>query len=441
MNDKTQIPGPVGIPVVGCYWAFIEDPLNFLRETAAQYGDISKFSLFGIPCVLLNHPALIGEILVQHGKSTCKAKDYQELRGVFGNGLLLAEGEEWQHNRRIMQPEFIKSRIRDYRKIVLECTHRHLQTWQDGDIVDLGKEMSTITADIASRAFFNHDLSHNSVILTDALDQFTELFSKLFSARLRLPLKFPTPGSLKAWKAVGKISRVVDDILEQTKTTNDGETNLLTRLRQAKGRDGQPLSNRQIKDELTTLIIAGHETTALSLVYACVAAASDKPIWDGMRHEASQFEASACERDTDYTMQVFMESMRLYPPAWGIGREALEDIHIDGYTISKGTQIMMCPAVVHHDPRFFENPQTFSPERWTSENKRKLAKHAYFPFGLGPRSCIGMNFALDEGALILAEIARSFDLARCDTEPLRFQPGITLRPRDPVMMKISVFDP
>ncbi|HFE39111.1 MAG TPA: cytochrome P450, partial [Gammaproteobacteria bacterium] len=407
MNNHKTIPGPKGIPVVGSYWDFIEEPLEFLRSTAANFGDISGFSLFGIPCVLLNHPALIGEILVRQAKATCKAKDYQELRGVFGNGLLLAEGDEWQHNRQIMQPEFIKSRIRDFRKTVTECTSRRLDSWHDGTIIDLGAEMSAITADIAARVFFNHDLAENSKRLTESLDQFTTLFSKLFSARLRLPLKFPTPGSRKAWKAVDRISSIVDHILAPV-DNQSGKTNVLTRLRQANGLDGQPLSAQQIKDELTTLIIAGHETTALSLAYGCFAASTNRPIWERLRADARQDDNNSQDRDVTYAMEVFMESMRLYPPAWGIGREALEDIQIDGYTIVKGTQIMMCPAVVHHDPRFFKDPEAFLPERWISENRRKLQKHAYFPFGLGPRSCIGMNFALDEGALILSDIAKGF---------------------------------
>jgi cytochrome P450 len=434
----SAIPGPRGLPIVGCHWELCEDPLKFLRKAAADYGDVCGFSLFGIPCVLVSHPTLIAEVLIRNMENTKKARDYQELRLVFGNGLIVADNGPWRPHRNLMQPDFAHARIAEHGPAIERRTQARLATWKQGKTVDIAREMSAITVEIVGETLFGVELKEKADEIADALDAFMQRYAEFFSKKLRLPLKFPTPSSWRAWKATDRLRDVVAEILAQGRRSKD-ENNLLAHLLKAEKQGETPLTEQEIADELMTLMIAGHETTSLALTYAIVLGCRHREVWQRLNHEAKAgpVSASAAPGKISYVRQVVEEAMRLYPPAWGIAREALTDIKLGDYVVPKGTQVMMCAAVLHRDKRFFDGPDEFIPERFATEARKQLPKHAYFPFGLGPRSCIGAQFALFEAERILPMIARSFDLSIVSGGDLDVIPAVTLRPKSVILAHID----
>lgn len=445
-------PGPSGRRILGNTPEFRRDVLGFFTRCAREYGDLVAFRLGPQRCCLVNDPALIEEVLVRLDDRLRKGWDLRQLEFVLGRGLLTNEGGDWYRQRRLIQPAFHNRRIREYARLMGRRSVERAAGWEDGRPLDVHAEMMALTLGIVGEALFGAELSGRVEAVGRALDRVMVQFERMLRGWLPIPLSFPTPGNLAARRALAELDRVVYEIIDRRRAARvgaagadpDQETDLLGSLLAIRDEEGRRLSERRLRDETITLLLAGHETTAIALAWT---------LWLVARHPevdarlAGEIEALDPDRPPgpedveglSYAGAVLQEGMRLFPPAWGIGREPLEDVELGGYEIRRGTQIFLVPWVTHRDPRFFPEPERFLPERWTEEPSARpgggrLPKYAYFPFGGGPRYCIGSGFAMMEATIALATVLRRWRFETVPDHPVEPQPAVTLRPRHGIRM-------
>jgi len=380
---------------------FSRDQLRFLRELADEYGDVVEMRIFGAPWFVLNHPAEIEEVFVKQNKAMGRDGYIVILQRALGLGLLTNEGESWKRQRKLMAGAFTPKRIESYGDTMVEVTERELAGWRGGETLSLHDEMSRITMEIVA-------------------------------AVLKLPEWVPTPLNRRVSRAVADLDALVFEIIAERRASGEERNDLLGTLLAAQDDDGSGMTDQQLRDEAITLFLAGHETTALLLAHTFYLLSKQPEVERQLRAELEQVLAgrtptAADVRKLPYAERVLKESMRLLPPAWTTGREALEDVEINGVHIPKGAQILISQWVVHRDPRFFPNPEGFDPDRWLPERAKSIPRYAYFPFGGGPRVCIGNHFALMEATLVMASIMQRFHVELSPGQRLQLKPSVTLR--------------
>ncbi len=431
-------PGPKGSWLGGNLPDFRKARLDFLVQCAQEYGDMVKLRFAHRPIYLVNHPDPIEEVLVTQSKNFIKHFALRLNPLVLGKGLLTSDRDFWLHQRRLIQPIFLQSRIKSYGPAMVSATEKQLAEWKPGERRDIHVEMMRITLDIAARTLFGAEVGSDAHAVAEAMDVMQANFLSRFNSLLPLPLWIPTPANLRMHRAVKQLDAVLFRIISERRKHlppsppgtgvggEGGGGDLLSLLLQARSEDdGRGMSDKQLRDEAMTLFLAGHETTALVLSWSWYLLAQHPEI-----------EAKLCaELDTvlqgrtltvedwpklKFTEMVALESMRLYPPAYLIGREALADCVIAGYHVPRGMTLLLPQWVVQRDPRFWDEPEKFRPERWGEERVKTMPKFAYFPFGGGPRVCIGQQFAMMELVLILATIAQKFRF--------RLQEGVEVTP-------------
>ncbi|HZV01739.1 MAG TPA: cytochrome P450 [Planctomycetota bacterium] len=427
-----RLPGPRGTLLLGSLSEFRRDMLGFMTRCAREYGDMSGFRLAHLRVCLVNDPKLIEQVLVQERDRVRKPWDLRELEFALGKGLLTSEGELWKRQRRLIQPAFTHERIRGYGEIMVRRAQAMVASWKDGEVRDLHADMARVTLEIVCEALFGFDISNQADQIGGALELVMRQFERMFTSTIPLPLWFPTPGNLGARRAIRRMDEVVFGIVARRRASGEQRDDLLGRLLAAQDADGKGMSDQQLRDELLTLIGAGHETTAIALAWTFFLLGRHP---DVAARIASDLEALAGPPSVEdmgklaSTQEVVQESLRLYPPAWGIARENLEPIDLGGYHLERGTQIWLVNWVTQRDPRFFEEPEAFRPERFAPERASRIPKYAYFPFAGGPRSCVGMHFALLEATLVLACVLQKFRIELVPDHPVELQPSVTLRPR------------
>jgi cytochrome P450 len=429
-------PGPKAHLLINNLLEFDRDPLNFLLRSTRQYGDLVFFGAFGLGFHLFNHPDLIEHVLVTNNRNFIKDKGLRirSLRKIFGNGLLTSEGEFWIRQRRLAQPAFHRERIAAYGEVMVESTERMINNWRPGERRDIHQDMMHLTLEIVVKTLFGARTLFEKQDVTDAI----EVISRYFSSQTvyLFPFNFlPTPGQVRLERVIKKLDGIIQRIIRERRESGDEHDDLLSMLLQAQDDDGSRMTDRQLRDEVMTLFLAGHETTALSLSWTWYLLAQHPEIERKLVAELKETLNGRSARVADllrlhYLEMVVKEAMRLYPPAWIIGREALQGFEINGYFIPGGAQVSMSPWLMHRDQRYFDQPEEFRPERWASEQIKQLPKYAYFPFGGGPRLCIGNSFAMMEAKLILATIAQKFHLDLVPDQAVTPLPSITLRPRN-----------
>lgn len=423
-DPKLRPPGPRSPLFFGNVGAINKDPLGALTEWARRYGDFFHFKLLNFPVYLVARPELIEQVLVTQHRNFRKSRDYRGLAGIFGNGLLTSEGEFWMRQRRLMQPAFSHHKIPSYAAMMAEYTEKMLAGWQDGEERDAHEEMMALTLRIVTKALFGADVSGEAGDIGQAIG---DILRSLKTEALFFPIlqKIPTRRNRRYRAAISRLDRTIYRIIEERRRgRHQDSTDVLGMLLAARDQDGSAMSDEQLRDEMMTLFLAGHETTALALSWTWYLLALhpevERKLWAELDTGVS---------DSPYARMVLQESMRLYPPVWGIGREALAACDIGGYRIPAGSQIWISQWIAHHDERYFEQPDRFLPERWAGDLARRLPRFAYFPFGGGPRLCIGQSFALMEAVLILTTVARRFRLTLAPEARIVPLPSITLRPR------------
>jgi cytochrome P450 len=439
MNNKP--PGPKGQLIMGVMREFNRDTLGFI-ERCRDYGDVVRTRFLWVNAFFLYNPADIETMLTTNARSYRKA---QSLRSPFfhrlvGNGLVTSEGDFWRRQRRLAQPAFHRQRISSYGDIMVQYAQRTIANWQDGEQRDLSRDMTRLTLEIVVKTLFNSDVSKDADHVGQILTSLVKPFASQATLKWILDNRLPTPGHRRYFNAVSEIDRIVFRIIAERRASGYDEGDLLSMLLQAQDDDGTRMSDAQLRDEVMTLFLAGHETTALALSWSWYLLALNPEAEKKFHAELDEVLGGRTPTVADmpslkYTEMIAKEAMRLYPPAYAVGREAVEATEIGGFRVPKGTQLFAFQWVTHRDARYFEDPAAFKPERWTSEKSEQLPKYAYFPFGGGPRQCIGNYFAMLEIVLLLATIGQHFRFALTD-EKVEVLPVLSLRPKSGIKVKL-----
>lgn len=442
-------PGPPprrgGLHSLGYFLRFLVDPFGFIRQRFERYGDIYYAPSDGRGLYVLRHPDHIREVLaLQSGRFRKGHSAIERMSQVLGRGLLTADGEHWKRHRRMIQPAFHRRRLAAYAEVMVDETERTIAGWRDGEVRDIGREMVDLTLRIVSRALFGRDARGEVETVARAMDALNESFGR----PAILPPWVPTPGRARVRRAVADLDRLVYGMVEErrgaaARTSGPGSDDLLQALVDAVDEegDGASLTPREVRDELVTLLLAGHETTSHALTWTWMLL-SRNPHERARLHEelAAVPQARSVAFDDlealPLTRRVLEESMRLYPPAFMLARRAVEDAEVGGYVIPAGSEVVVWTWMTHHDPRWYPRPEAFEPDRFTPEASAERPKMAYLPFGGGPRSCIGAAFSLVESRLVLATIARRFELELVPGHRVRTKPGITLAPKGGMPMRL-----
>jgi cytochrome P450 len=391
----------------------------------------------------VSSPALIEEVLVKQAAHFRKDRVTRLLSRAVGAGLIVSGGELWKRQRRLMGPAFHQGELRAYGGVIVELARESVRPWRSGETRNVHEDMMALTLNIVAKLLFGANLAADAHDIGTTISTLMEDFSRELGLRALTPLaQLPTRASWRIQRGIRHLDRIVYKIIADRRAAADPGRDLLGLLLRAQDEDGSRMSDQQLRDEALTLFVAGHETTALVLTYALFLLAENPEHQATLAAEVAQVPAGrdAAFADVErlkFTEAVLLEAMRLYPPAWSVGREALDDVEIGGYRLPKGSTLFMSQWVVHRDPALFEDPESFRPDRWAGDAERRLPRFAYFPFGGGPRICIGNRFAMMEATLILAALARRFSFAPTPDTKLELLPSVTLRPRSPVRLKIA----
>jgi cytochrome P450 len=430
----TLPPGPKGRLLRGYLPEFRRDPTGLLTQVAREWGAIARLQLGPYDFYLLSHPDYIEQVLVTQNKLFVKGRGLEAAEPVLGQGLLSSEGDFWRRQRRLAQPAFHRSRIHEYGRTMVDFALQHMAGWQDGGEYDIAREMMHLTLAIAAKTLFSTDVSNEADIVGDALTTTMESFKTRSRRIVRIPNSWPLPSNIRARRAVAQLDSVIYKIIAQRRASGEDTGDLLSMLMHAVDEDGSQMTPKQLRDEAMTLFLAGHETTANAMAWTWYLLAQHPAAEAKLQQELDQVLGDRPPTPDDlpnvpYAQAVIEESMRLYPPAWLLGRLSAEPFEVGGYQLPANTQVLMSQWVMHRHPRYFEEPDKFSPERWLGGLAKRLPAYAYFPFGGGPRICIGKPFALMETGLLLATIARRWQFRLVEGHPVELEPVITLRPK------------
>src|SRR5919197_2632388 len=469
-------PGPSSRLPLSLFFNFLRDPLTVLNNLSKEYGDISHFKFGKHHIYLINHPDYIKDVLVTYENNFIKSRGLQLAKRILGEGLLTSEDELHHRQRQLIQPVFHPDEIPSYANIITEYTLDISSQWYDHAIIDIHKEFMHLTLAIVSKTFFNVNMEESEI---KEIDQYVTVIIEHFN-RARMPFagiieKVPLPSNMRFHHAKKHLDKIIYRIIDSHVNSDNNDHNkqqngsyphkdLISLLLQgqadgymsaSKNNEAANKSNnkvhniistskQQLRDNVMTIFLAGHETVANALTWTFYLL-SQNPKQEKSLHD--EIDSALYDNDhtaptakdvskLGYTHGGFAEAMRLYPPAWAIGRQAIEDCKIGDYVIPAGSSILMSQYLMHHDPRYFPEPERFDPERWNPQEKAKRPRFSYFPFGGGVRSCIGETFAWVEGILVTATIARRWKMQVVPGHPIVLQPLVTLRPKYGMKMRL-----
>lgn len=441
-------PGPRGHWFWGVADEFQRDALNAFVKISQNYGDITRFRSGFWYTYCVTHPDYVKHILQDNHLNYRKGiiSDLF-LKPLLGDGLLTSEGSFWLRQRRLMQPAFHRQRLAQFGTIMTDATQTLLARWQtwhsQGQGFDVAEEMMRLTLSIVGQTLFSADVSGTADAVGPALTVAQEHVNYRSTHVFSLPEKYPTPRNLRFRRAVASLDHIVYGLIEERRRTGEDPGDLLSMLLNARDEQtGEGMSNQQLRDEVMTLFLAGHETTANALTWTWYLLAQHPQVADKLRAELAYVLAGRIPTVADlpalrYTTMVIEEAMRLYPPAWALSRDSLDWDEIGGYTIPPKSTINIIPYITHRHPDFWPNPETFDPERFSPERSAGRPRYAYFPFGGGPRQCIGSNFAMMEATLVLATIAQLYRVEVDPGHPIALDPLITLRPKHGIRVHLE----
>ncbi|MDP3278403.1 MAG: cytochrome P450 [Deltaproteobacteria bacterium] len=448
MAHKTPPPGPRGKPIVGSMLDAWRDPLVLMYEGFKTHGPMVQFRFMHLRYVTIADADAAHYVLVENAKNYHKSRNYQGLKVLLGQGLLTSEGDFWRQQRKLAQPAFHRERLTALGDTMVRCGQDLLTRWERemrGKTFDLHSEMMRLTFRIVGLTLLSVDLDNEAKTVGEALDVALHWANDYVESVVRLPLWVPTAKNRKFAEAKNTLTVMVQRIVtERREAIARGDApgkDLLQMLLEAVDADtGATMSDAQLIDELLTLVLAGHETTANALSFALWLLAEHKDIRTQMCEEIHTVLGDRAPTMSDlpkltYTTQVIEEVLRLYPPAWCFEREALSDDTIHGYHIPKGTLLGIAPYVLHRNPKYFADPLRFDPSRFAKGSASERPKHAYLPFGGGPRICIGNAFAMMEMQLLLAMIVPKFALERVPGHEVSLDAAVTLRPKGGLPMR------
>lgn len=442
--NALSAPSPAGIPLLGVLQHLRSDPLKYLTEWA-KLGDVVELSVPTTRLYLINNPHYAQQVLATterefHKGIADRPNPLQEK--LLGNGLIAQQGEEWLWARRGLLPPFHRKYVATYTPLMVEHTTRMLKSWLSGDIRDITNDMTQLTLRIICDAFFGFEPPEE----IEQIGKYVHLLATEYAKRtlnpLHLPLPFPTIANLRIRHALSWLRHMVSSIIRQRQKSTYIHNDLLTMLINLKDKDGNPISEKQISDHVMTFFLAGYETTSLALSYTFALLSQHPEVEARLVAEVQQVLAGRLPTAEDvqnlpYAQMVLKEAMRLYPPAWIVSaRIPQDDYELGGYSIPAGSLLLISQWILHRDGRYYDEPERFYPERWGTEKDDRNSVYPYFPFGAGPRICIGKDFAWLEAILLLVTILQRFRLTLLPDPPIVPLPLATLRPKYGIKMMI-----
>lgn len=433
-----NLPGPRGLWFVGSLPELRAGMLPFFERCRRDYGTAVRIRFGPQRTILLSDPDAIEEVLVSQNKHFRKHYATRLLAPVLGQGLLLSEGSQWLRQRRLVQPAFSRSFTEEFASIVRLHASRLAQNWQTEPRRDLYHDMTQLTVQIAAHAFLGVSSTQETEEIGACLEVIHTDFEYRFQSAWTFPAWVPTPRNRRLRDAVRRLTAIIDRMIKQRRGESSRGHDALSLMLHAVDEEGLGMSQQLLRDEVMTLLLAGHDTTANGLTWTWSLLAMHPEVFARLQQELQAERAEVREINSlPYTLQVVKESMRLFPPVYMFGREALRDISIADFTVRKGESVVMSQWIMHRDERFYAEPLQFRPERWTPEFERELPKYAYLPFGGGPRVCIGKEVAMLEAVSVLATLARGFRVKLESAGELRPWPTVTLRPPGPVWAQVE----
>ncbi len=436
MTASSTFPrGPKGHLFLGNAAGLSRETLGYLERCARECGDLVPLRFFWKRILFVNHPDLIEQVLAKNSRKVIKDIAQRADRPLIGDGLFLSEGDSWLRQRRMMQPMFHRERIAAYGATMVACAERLIASWRDGETRDIYRDMSRLTMAVVAETLFDADIWGDADEVAGALACALECLSaRVRSPQVLLPASLPAPTNLRLRRARRRIDGIVYRIIAERRADAADRGDLLSTLLHARYEDGTAMVDRQVRDEVVTFLVGGYETAADLLAWAWYLLSRHPEVEAKLLAEIEAALGGRPPTAADlprltYTGMVVSEVLRLYPPAPALGREALVDFDLAGYRVAKGTDILVSQWVMHRDPRYFADPAAFNPDRWADGLADRLPRYAYFPFGGGPRLCIGHAFATMEATLVLAAVAQRFRLELLPGHPVVAETLPTLRPK------------
>ena len=434
-------PGPTPHFPIGNFPLAHANPLATFEQWTQKFGDIFYYRAGWLHIYFLNHPDLVESVLVNQYQNFRKDRVVRNARWIFGDGLLTNEGDPWLRQRRTIQPAFHRERIAGYANTMTSYTQAWLDSWREGETRDIHQDMMRLTLKIVAKLLFGLEVDEESEKIAHSLNT---LIGQGAGGRMILPpfLRYlPVPTMARVRRAARRLDAIAYRIIRERRADGPMNDDLLSMLIEARDEDGSGMTDKQLRDEAITFLLAGHETTALSLSWAWYLLSENPEVERKLHQELDQVlngrlpEAADMPR-LSYTERVVKEAMRLYPPGWAVARTAVRTCEVGGYRLRRGDNVVISQWIMHRDPRFFNDPLTFDPDRWSPERAQSVPKYAYFPFGAGPRGCVGQSFAILEAVLLLATIAQQYQLKLAPKPPVIPTPGVTLRPKHGIRMEL-----
>jgi cytochrome P450 len=446
-QPRRLAPGPRGRLFSGMLPELQRDPISFMEQTFQAYGDVSRYRLGPITSHLIAHPDGIKHVLQEHVRNYTKDHlSYSLVRQIAGNGLLTSQGSYWLRQRRLVQPAFHRQRIAAFGSIMVHATNDMCQEWQNlavsGQPVDIVEEMGRLTLRIVGEALFGTSVGTQARQVGDSFNIMSTQVVQRFRSLNLLPPVLPSKADRTFRAARAALDAVVYGIIRERRARPEETDDLIWLLMQIRDEDtGEQMDDKQLRDEVLTMLVAGHETTATTLSWAFALLAQHPNVEAKLHSELASVLAGRLPTMADlpqlsYTRMITDEAMRLYPPVYLFSRKVMQEDEIGGYRIPAGTSIDISPYITHRHPDFWDRPHAFEPERFASELRHR---YAYLPFSSGPRQCIGNNFALMEMTLILATLAQRYRLHLLPNHSLATEQLITLRPKGGLPMYIETY--
>ena len=423
---------------------FSFDPLTFGLGVARQFGDIAHYKLGPLHVYQLNHPELVRQILVERPEKFHKARLIKRaFRPFAGEGLVTSDGALWKQQRKLMQPAFHHRQLAAYADVMVPHAVRMMDSFVDGESRDIGAEMTKLTLGIVVKSLFGADLPREASQVSRSMLVILDAANQRLSSVLRVPSWIPTGRNLRERRALADLDAMLQILIRTRRASGDGHDDLLSLLLAAVDEDsGARMSDQQLRDEMMTLFLAGHETTANALTWTLYLLSRHPDVDTKLFDELQRVLADRVPSVSDlpklpYTEMVIREALRLYPPAPGLAREPIEDVTIGGYNVPKGSLVSANTYAIQRDSRFFTDPEGYDPDRFAPGWEERIPRFAYLPFGAGPRVCIGSGFAMMEARMILATVAQRYKLSLETDETIRPIQLVTLRPSRPVRMRLD----
>ncbi len=436
---RKRIPGPFNLPFVGVAPMIRRDPAGYLLGLRKKYGSVARFRLLNMQVYLMSEPELVREVLVTQQNKFARSPSVRRARRFLGDGLLASEGDYHLQQRRLLQPAFHRERLESYAGVMASYACELRDRFCEGQELNIWREMMRLTLGIVSRSLFDADVEGETKKVAEAMTVLLRSFRQFQLPLDVLRVKLRTPKARRVERAQAVVKEVVDRIIQEHSGGDVGNRGLLAMLVSLRYQDGSRLTAEQLRDEVLSVFVAGHETPAVALTWAWFVLARNPEIEKKLHAELDLVLEGRLPGAEDipklvYTEHVVAETMRMYPPVWLIGRTAKEDVRVGDIAMKRGDVCVVCPYVVHRDERFFPDPERFDPDRWELHLREARPKFSYFPFGGGTRVCLGERFAWAEMILAIATIAQKWRLRMAPGNTARPVPRITLQPSGPVRM-------